>query len=134
MSAITLTRTRREPRVHCGQHRDKVIVSQNSGFEKLDASTAVIVVLHAEIMTSEATRLRPFPISRTPSRGIQDHGLLYVSASRATRLLPENRRQAPVRRLSRLALESYTTASFSDIRARPYGDRRWLRCVYRMSR
>jgi hypothetical protein len=66
MSAITLTRTRREPRVHCGQHRDKVIVSQNSGFEKLDASTAVIVVLHAEIMTSEATRLRPFPIYRTP--------------------------------------------------------------------
>ena len=134
MSAITLTRTRREPRVHCGQHRDKVIVSQNSGFEKLDASTAVIVVLHAEIMTSEATRLRPFPISRTPSRGIPDHGLLYVPASRAAGSSPENRRQAPVQWLSRLALETYTTASFSDIRARPYGDRRWLRCVYRMSR
>jgi hypothetical protein len=49
MSAITLTRTRREPRVHCGQHRDKVIVSQIFGFEKLDASTAVIVIFHAEI-------------------------------------------------------------------------------------
>jgi hypothetical protein len=39
----------REPRVHCGQHREQVVVSQLSGFGRLDASTAVIVVFHAEI-------------------------------------------------------------------------------------